>query len=200
VYNIEGRDWEDFAMIGGDMQLVIGLCGKAGSGKGEVAKILDKHFSTYVLPFARPLKRMAIEFGWDGKKDEKGRKFLQMLGTEIGRAYNTNHWVDCWKVEANKALKETETGFGPGPFDPRYQIIVADDVRFDNEGECIHSYGGINIRMVGRAYDLGDNSTHASESGLNPLLIDGQIDNSGTVEHLEQMILTLINTYYKVKG
>lgn len=178
------------------MQLVIGLCGKAGSGKGEVAKILQKHYSTYVLPFAKPLKEMAKSFGWDGQKDEKGRKFLQILGTEVGRAYDTDYWVKCWKREADQALRSIDSAWGPGDAVESYQIVVADDVRFDNEGECIHSYGGINIRIVGRAYDLGGNSTHASEQGLNPLLIDGIIENAGTLEDLEAKVLFIINTYF----
>lgn len=177
------------------MQLVIGLCGKAGSGKGEVANILQKHFRTYVLPFAKPLKEMAKNFGWDGQKDERGRKYLQLLGTQIGREYNPNYWVDCWKIEARKAINEEETGVEPGSIKKSYDIIVADDVRFDNEGECIHSYGGINILMVGRAYDLGENSTHASESGLNPLLIDGRINNDGTLEDLEKMVFNMVSSF-----
>lgn len=177
------------------MQLVIGLCGKAGSGKGEVSKILSKHYSTYVLPFAKPLKEMAKSFGWDGQKDEKGRKFLQLLGTEIGRAYNNNHWVDCWKREADKALRSFDNPFGPGEARETYQIIIADDVRFDNEGECIHSYNGYNIKIEGRAYDLGGNSTHASEKGLNPNLIDSILDNSGTVEELERRVLNIVKGY-----
>lgn len=175
------------------MALIIGLCGKAGSGKGEVSKILQKHFKTCVIPFAKPLKQLAKQFGWDGNKDEKGRKFLQMLGTEIGRAYNPNYWVDRWIEETTTALAETETGFGLGRFEKIYDIIVADDCRFDNEAECIRKMDGYIIQIIGRAYNLGNNSNHASERGISPEFITHTIDNSTTLEDLEGDILRLIN-------
>ena len=48
-----------------------------------------------IISLAAPIKELAEEyFSWDGKKDKKGRRLLQVLGTEAGREYNENLWVD----------------------------------------------------------------------------------------------------------
>lgn len=187
------------------MPIIIGLCGKAGSGKGEVAKIISKKVPSIIIPFAKALKEMAKSFGWDGQKDEKGRKFLQLLGTNIGRAYNPNYWVDLWKKEASNALearvppKYPESEWGSPASPRRYTIIIADDVRFDNEAEAIHSLGGSIVKIEGRQYDLGDNATHASEQGISPGLIDWHIDNNGSLEHLQKVSIELVTHLLAVK-
>jgi len=171
------------------MTMVIGLCGPAGSGKGEVAKLLSNFGKTYTLPFAKPLKAMAKSFGWDGNKDEKGRKFLQLLGTEIGRAYDQDYWVKRWAEEAKMILSAGVPGY---PNILQYDILVADDTRFDNEADIIKSFGGFVVRLSGRKYDLGNNSTHASERGITESKIDFTIDNSGTIEDLSDKIFRLL--------
>ena len=72
------------------MKKTILICGKAESGKDEVAKYLEKELLSkkqrvLIFPityfFKELLKR---QYGWNGKKDKKGRTLLQ----EIGEKYN----------------------------------------------------------------------------------------------------------------
>lgn len=160
--------------------ILIGVCGPAGSGKSEVAKILADYGRICIIPFAGPLKAMAKQFGWDGRKDEKGRKYLQLLGTEIGRAYNSNYWVDQWVEQSKKAVED------------KFEIIIADDCRFDNEAKTIKQYNGTILKLWGRKDELGNNATHASEVGINDCYIDYSIDNSGSLVDLADKVLSLI--------
>jgi hypothetical protein len=59
---------------------IVGLMGACGAGKTTVGEawLNNYHTSDYkFLNFADPLKRLAFENGWSGKKDDEGRAWLQ---------------------------------------------------------------------------------------------------------------------------
>ena len=64
------------------------VAGKAGSGKGEVAKIIKEHYLSLkkkpvITEYSKYLKLYASEIlGWNGG-EPKPRKFLQDLGVTI---------------------------------------------------------------------------------------------------------------------
>lgn len=80
----------------------IGVSGLARSGKDSFADALVRYDSRYVKDhFAGDLKRIASQLlGWDGQKDgtdvqsTKGRKLLQLLGTECGRQFCDTIWIE----------------------------------------------------------------------------------------------------------
>jgi len=113
--------------------IVIGLSGKARSGKGSVvqlAQILMQHGDTEVevrqVSFATALKEMARERGWDGHKDDKGRTLLQDLGMQM-RKVDSNFWV---KAAERKVIHIGLTS-------PETKIVFIPDTRFINEAEAI---------------------------------------------------------------
>jgi hypothetical protein len=73
------------------------VSGRAGSGKSTFSNYCIDYLKSLghratLVPFAKGVKRTAKDcFGWDGKKDRKGRKLLQDIGL-VGRAYNENLW------------------------------------------------------------------------------------------------------------
>lgn len=72
----------------------IAISGLAGSGKDTLADILIDLFGYEKTHFAWDLKNIAIKyFGWDQKKDTKGRHLLQQIGTELGRNFQTDLWL-----------------------------------------------------------------------------------------------------------
>lgn len=74
---------------------------------------------------------MALRYyGWDEKKDARGRLLLQKIG-EIGRAYDTDCWVKCWTKEVNDYVTRLANRYIPN-------IIIADDVRYMNEVRAIN--------------------------------------------------------------
>lgn len=154
--------------------MFLGLCGKAGCGKGYISNYIKENYSgvsTFIVPLAQELKRIAKEeFNWNGEKDEIGRTLLQRLGTEIGReCCGENFWIEKWNTYVENLISKNSG---------KSILIVCDDVRFDNEAKNIHSKGGIVVKIEGRSYDMGENNNHPSEKGVSPELIDITIDNS----------------------
>ena len=97
-FQLEGRRFEDWEL--GKIKLFL-LTGRIASGKSTVARELKKALYTEypdaiirISGFAYGVKDIARRcFGWDGEKDVKGRRLLQVIGMEAGREYNPDIWV-----------------------------------------------------------------------------------------------------------
>lgn len=167
---------------------LIGITGKAGSGKDTVADYLVEKYGYTKVSFAAILKKMLAAAGLpeptnrDDKErvveglDFTWRHAAQTLGTEWGRKCLQD---DIWVQLTMKSLVE----------DKRY---VISDVRFDNEGQAVRIAGGTVLHLVGREADLGNAAAHASECGIPAGLKDYQISNYSNKEFLfeevEQML------------
>lgn len=121
---------------------LVGICGQAFAGKSTVGARLSAHLlqsgvRAYTLPFAQPLKEVARSMGWNGKKDEKGRRLLQLLGTECMRlCINKDGWVLLWLKGVREFVRNCErTSNQP-------VVVIADDVRFPNELAAIRGRQG----------------------------------------------------------
>lgn len=173
---------------------IIGIYSPAPqSGKTTVANMLQEQGFARV-PFAAPLKRMACEFleslGYpEGEAarlvffdkhvviPEVGvtvRHMLQTLGTEWGRAcLHPDVWVRCWEAQAD-----------------RYELVVADDVRFPNEAAAIRRRGGVVWQVVWPdVLHIGD---HVSEGSLDDAEFDAVIQNDGSLSDLHSKVLSLL--------
>lgn len=160
--------------------MMIGLVGKAQSGKSTVAKILVEEFGYKIYPMANPIRNaiqaafpFVTEYQLRGAKEEiipqlgkTGRHMLQQLGHNWGReTIGTDTWV-----KANDALiKKNNEDFAK---------IVVDDVRYDNEIDWIKSKGG-KIICVDRPGINDEDSwrKHPSEAGVDVEKIDEWIAN-----------------------
>lgn len=145
--------------------VIILVSGNAGSGKSTSAEILEKllknfeDITVFRYAFASPLKFIAKAYmGWDGNKDEKGRKLLQDLG-KIGREYDIDIWVKHLLGQLNKN----------SPMLP-FNFVIVDDWRFSNELETLRRnslFDVITIRLFGRADELpGNTASDVSEHSL----------------------------------
>lgn len=164
--------------------IVIGFAGRAEVGKTTIANALatnlrQRGHSVSVAPFAAPVKRIAKEMGWDGVKDTKGRRLLQLLGTECGReCIGPDVWVDLWRQQNIDVVR---------PFD----VLIIDDVRFANEAAMIRELDGpvYEVRRRSRLpwwrRVLSALRRHASER--IPIKPDGVILNYGTKGDLESI-------------
>lgn len=168
-----------------DKVYVLLISGLAGAGKTTLANYLQSSLEKDVfvvsrLSFATPIKNIAKEcFGWDGIKDDKGRKLLQVIGTEAGRNYDEHIWV-------NKARKEILEDFFS-------HFYIIDDWRFPNEEYVLSREPLINVikmRIKRRSQyrDVFDHHlyTHPSENSLpeDELYYDYFINNSKSLQHL----------------
>lgn len=129
--------------------MLIGIAGKAGSGKDEVATYLKNAHNFKQLAFATPVKD-AIEAMFDidlitleqagqkecsleGLENTSLRKLYQTLGTDWGRNMIGK---DIWITQARRQLAKL-AGFD----------VVFSDVRFENEAEFIRQQGGTIIHV-----------------------------------------------------
>ena len=156
---------------------LIAFTGLAQTGKTTAANFIP---GAKILSFADPVKQIALSsFGWDGVKDDKGRRLLQVIGTECGREYDKDIWIK--KMREQIAI-----------YVPKFDIIAIDDCRFDNEPQLVKDLGGIVIEIT-RPGCVPDG--HASEAGISSNLIDYHIFNNGTLEQLKEKVLSIIAEY-----
>jgi len=165
---------------------LIAFTGHKGSGKTTAAKSLT-HMQS-LLSFGAPIKRMleainvpreALHGTAEQKEAEiewlgvSGRRMMQTLGTEWGRALNPNIWVDVVRYEIRKAEQHGAS------------IVVIDDVRFPNEAALVHELGGILIRVT-RSGCHGDG--HASETEIDDLDVHTTVVNDRSAEWLVHQV------------
>ncbi len=191
-------------------QMLIGICGLIGSGKGTVADVLVENHQFEKISFADKLKDgVATIFDWDREmlegetpesrywreqpddfwskelgKDVSPRLVLQLFGTDCMRqGFFDGIWVSLIK---QKIINNPDTNF------------VIPDVRFENEADQIKSLGG-KVWCVKRGpdpmwfrqyQDLGIEPTeaHPSEWRWAKIAFDFNIYNEGTLEDLKSQV------------
>lgn len=163
--------------------MIVGITGVAGSGKDTAADYLVSKYGFTKVSFASILKNMLSVAGLpepsnrdDKEKNVEGfnftwREAAQTLGTEWGRSLDENIWIKL-------TMASLEDG----------KNYVFSDVRFDNEAKAIIYKNGINLQVSGRSVDLGQNSVHASEKGIDEYWITRIIGNSGSVDALYRQL------------
>jgi len=105
------------------------VAGKAGSGKGEVARLIKEYYiykleSCVITEYSKYLKKFATELTeWDGNPNMKPRKYLQELGDKI-RKMDSKYFINNM-IEDLNIYKELTNN------------LVVSDVRYPDEIEDI---------------------------------------------------------------
>lgn len=171
---------------------LIGIAGRARSGKDTVANFIIAAIGGYRYSFADPIRAMLAPLGvnmsdpyWQARKEElipalgvSPRRMMQTLGTEWGRQLIN---PDLWLIMAHQRLLQN----GPG--------MVIPDVRFDNEAAWIRKHGGRIIHVF--RPDTKAVEAHASEDGIEMQDTDVRLFNSGTLEELQFSVRGLLRVY-----
>ena len=173
--------------------MIIGLIGKAGSGKSTAARILCTRLNATEVSLADPIKRIARDlFGFterqlwgpsecrnavDGRFGAlTPRHALQTLGS-WGREMHEGIWVDA-------ALRLAA----------QHSVAVIPDVRYHNEAAAIHAKGGCLIRIVRPGAGLeGGAGQHPSELAQETIRSDAEVLNNGTIEDLRVRLALLLD-------
>ena len=156
--------------------IVLGFAGPARVGKTHVTNALrevaiQQGWDVQVIPFAQPLKDEAQANGF-GKDDnpEEYRRFCQEEGA-ARRAEDSNYWLNKWYDCINDARTAERDSDRP-------LLVIADDVRYDNELGAIRKHGGQVIFLTPGERELPEASaswrTHESEMLANTVL--GNLD------------------------
>lgn len=204
--------------------MIVGISGYAGSGKDTLAGIIQQHDPRWeVRKFADKLKQVAailigchpLDFEdqhfkrsplprrwsvWDMNRSVNDdavhpvyandpslrpmsvREFLQRLGTDAVR--NNLHedaWVNALMADYDHADRYP------------YGWLIT-DVRFPNEYLAIKGRGGVMIRI-----NRGEpTNAHVSETALDNVQFDIEIDNNGTIDELvDKVKLSVIPSIYQ---
>lgn len=130
-----------------------------------------------VISFAKSLKRLALDLGWDGKKDERGRRLLQGLGQTL-RAYDPDFWIK--KADFNPVKVDTP--------------VFIDDLRFQNELEYLkrHAFHIVYLKPFG--FSMNEKwREDASENDIKPEDCHTVLaSHKGNLEDLQAAIDTLV--------
>ena len=152
------------------MKHLLLLSGKAQAGKDTFADSIQC-LGFHKYSFANALKTEALEGGWDGAKDERGRILLQELGS-VWRHYEPDHWI--------RRLQESI----------RHDMVAITDCRYLNEISLMQRWGyqnGYNVttvRIERPGHDNGlseDAKAHDSECELDDEGFDMVVENNGTL-------------------
>lgn len=178
---------------------IIGLAGRAGSGKSLAARYLERCHGFRRMSFAAPLKgalaymMSATVAELDERKadplvpevsDVTVRQAMQFLGTEWGRRLiGEDFWVAVMrrKLEALGGKQSIVR-------------VAVDDVRFQNEVDLLTGLGGMVFRIDRPDADNTNvDRQHLSETQIDLLTgLSGVLDNSGTtLEFLEGLTCVL---------
>lgn len=167
------------------------LSGKAGTGKSLSAKILKELLSekfSYVDidSFAKRVKEIAFEsFGWDLRKNNRGRELLQNIGN-TGRQYYQDIWAE---YVLNKYIS-------PIPSD----VLIIDDWRYPNEKYLFESEPTMKIVTI-RINDakreiLANDPTYndVSEVSLDHFTFDYTINDAEDATKLKEALEDIVES------
>ena len=203
--------------------MIIGIAGKAGSGKDEFAKVAQEKFGAIVLPFAAALKTEVSEFLYShgfpfeynnlyGTQADKEKvcvidaftyepyfmKFLYNFAElSDGRYYFTYRSLMQWF--GSEYRRSQDENYWVNRLldrvhsDPS-KLYVVPDTRFANEAFAIRESNGCLIKVTRPSMVTISNMNHASENGLNDWTAwDYEINNDGTLEEYRQKCLEVLN-------
>lgn len=183
-------------------QVVVAFTGKRGSGKSEAVKALTEELGFVELKFADPLKNMiramyrtcgvddeTIERKIEGDLKEEPCEWLmgktpryamQTLGTEWRNMIAEDLWAEMFK----KAVLSGNLG----------GRIACSDYRFPKEGEVLDALGAVKYRVTRPAADAATDeaSQHASETLIDEISTDLDIENDGTVDDLRGAVIDFV--------
>ena len=181
------------------MTRVIGIYGKARSGKTTACAYLEKTYNIMPLAFSKALKEtlndlfdISLEELYSSYKSERTRWILQFFGTECCRTIDPLIWVKKTDDYIATLLKDNSA------------IIVIDDVRFFNEAEMLRNKWGAKIvKIVGPEDTVTPNELkqHISETQMDSVpdsFYDAIYHNTGTIKELHEFIDTVYRTVAEV--
>lgn len=170
--------------------MIIGITGRARSGKDTAAGIIARLCGITDLAFADPLKEavicmfgitrdMAHGINYDREQIVEPwgisvREMQQKLGTECARKVFRE---DFWMVRADLELARNEMYAGG---------FIMTDIRYDNEAQWVLDKGGRIIKMHRTVGSISEE--HSSEHGVSHNLVDHFIPNEGTKGDLEILL------------
>lgn len=164
--------------------------GKAGSGKGEVAKLIKEYYiykleNCVITEYSKYLKLFAKELtDWDGNPNTKPRKYLQDLGDKIRKLDN--------KFFINKMIDDLKV------YEELVENVVVSDVRFPEEIEEIKlNYDNVYSLYVENQFGVSkltlEEQTHRTETALESYNEFDYVLANDTLESLKEKVFKYLD-------
>lgn len=170
---------------------VILISGKARNGKDTVASLLQDVLTSdgkrvLITHYADLLKYICRNYlGWDGNKDDNGRRILQYVGTDVIRKRNPTLWVDFIVMILQY-------------FSEQWDYVIIPDCRFPNEITTMtDKFDAVHIRVSRSNFQsplTAEQKLHPSETALDNVLPDYYMLNDGTLDDLKQNVTGWVKT------
>lgn len=151
--------------------MIIGLVGKAKSGKDTTADYLVKEHNFVKVAFADDLKDLCMDMfnlaphqvstqegkaTIDPRYNKTPREILQIVGTDWFRSIYPTIWVD-------RLINKLKVG-------RKNHNFVVTDARFPNEIKALNDIGAHVVKLVRTNYEnTGTFAAHASETALESI-------------------------------
>lgn len=176
--------------------LLIGLTGRAGTGKDTAAAYMEDAYAFRAIGFADPIVDMLgaliehvdVDGAWLVERALKEmpmrvigrsyRELAQTLGTEWGRALDPDFWI---RIAAYRVQQIHQQG----------DNVVITDVRFANEAAWVRAMGGHVVRLVRDS--AAPVREHASEQQIDLVKAERTLDNNYSKATLQDQIDRLID-------
>ena len=173
---------------------ILCIAGQAEHGKDTFANIFKQQLENinkkvFIIHNADYLKFIATKyFNWDGKKDEKGRRLLQQLGTEKIRSKNPN-----FHVESVRRIIEL--------FENDFDYFLIPDVRFPNEISMLKdSFDTMSVKINRINFENSltiEQRLHLSETSLNNYDFDYILEMESGIDNVLEGTKYFIETILK---
>lgn len=194
--------------------IVVGLTGKAGAGKSQVADHLVAEHGFMKLSFAGPLKKMLRTLDPIVGLDPWTKQFLRVsdlykrYGDDAGikKSPYADEMRRLWQVLGTDCIRAVDEGFWVRAAlaqltdpDGRY---VFDDVRFPNEAEAITGQRWVNDRPGGYLWRVvrpdhdGGAGNHVSEQHADTMDVDREVLNTQSIGTLHTLIDMFIDDVF----
>lgn len=167
------------------------VAGKAGSGKGEVAKLIKEYYiykleNCVVTEYSKYLKNFAKELtDWDGNPSTKPRTYLQNLGDQI-RSIDSKYFINNMLDDLKIYEKVTNN-------------VVVSDVRMPDEIEDIKlNYENVYAILVENQFSPSkltlEEQTHITETALENYNEFDYIIANDTKDKLKERVFNYLDT------
>lgn len=171
---------------------VVCISAKAQHGKDTAAGIIKEYLESLgkkvlITHYADLVKFVCTNyFGWDGKKDEKGRTLLQYIGTDKVGAKDPAYWVN-FIVSILKI------------FNDEWDYVLIPDCRYPVEvTRMSENFDTTTLRVERPNFDNGltlKQKEHPSEVSMDDYNFDAVVYNEAGLDEFRNKLICFIKSY-----